>query len=291
MEKAVAALKHGLTPMKNVFAIDVDSTPVAKNQSVYVPLATARSAAAYTNTYEDGNTTIVGYQVNCNTHLMASFHITEEQSMATPTDAFEAQAVECAYALAAGVQNTVFNAITLANFGSTENTDEYTIAAGSFDTDAVAHIRQICTKTNKWRPDKSRALVLDGAYIANLLKDSAVVDLSASGMSALQTGSIAKLMGFDIYENNLVVGSTPGTGENLVGFAALPQCLGVAVRPVVVLSDAYDFADVATDPESKISMSYRRWVNTATGDLWGTFTVLMGVGKVDASALVAVRSA
>lgn len=290
MEMGIAALKHGLTPV-NVFTVDAGSQPTAKNQLVYVPLATARDAASYSTTYEDGNTTVVGYPVNCNTHLMCSWHITEEQAMATPTNAFELAAAEAMKGLAIGIQNTVFNAITTANFGSTENTDEYTVVAGSFDVDAVAHVRQICTKTNKWDPMGKRALVLDGAYMANLLKDPAVQDRSASGKDSLVSGSVGGLMGFDLFENNLVVGSTPGTGENLTGFAALPQALAVAIRPVVVLGGGYDVAEIVTDPQSQVSFSYRRWLNTATGTLWGTATVLMGVGKVDGSALVAIRSA
>jgi hypothetical protein len=292
MEQGLQALNYGLSPLR-VFTLDAGSQPTAKNQLVYVPLATARSGETWSSTYESGNTTVVGYPVNCNTHLFASWHITEEQAMATPTNAFELAAGECMKGLVLEIQNTVFNVITQSNFGSTENTDEYTLAAGSFDVDAVAHMRMICTKTNKWDLEGSRALVLDGAYMANLLKDPAVQDRSASGKDALVSGRVGGLMGFDLYENNSIVSSTPGSGgELLVGFAAVPRAIGIAIRPVVPLTDGqYAVSEVVTDPQSGVSYNYRRWINTSTGTLWGSVTVLMGAAKIDASGLVAVRSA
>ena len=294
MQEGLESLKLGLTPL-NVFTLDVGSDPMTKNEYVYVPLATARTGAAYSNTYEDGNTTITGYSVQLATHAMAPWHITEAQAAKSTTNAFELSGKECGYALAAYVQNTVLNAITVAHFGSTEGTDELTFASTACDADKIAELRKVCVKTNKWReigPGKLGALVLDGAYIQTLLSDPAIRDRSASAKDSLVSGQVGKLYGFDLFENNMVVSSTPGTGENLVGFAAQPGGLAVAVRPIQPFGGkALEFEGIATDPDSGISMSYRRWVNTATGDMWGTFTVLMGVDLVDSGRLVAVRSA
>lgn len=294
MQDGLAALKVGLTPLK-VFALDVGSDPAQKNEYVYVPLATARTGASYSNTYEDGNTTITGVSVRMTQHLMAPWHITEAQAAMTTTKAFEMSAVECGYALAAIVQNTVLNDITVAHFGSTEGTDELTFAASACDADKIAELRKVCVKTNKWReltPGYLGALVLDGAYTQVLMSDPAIRDRSASNKDALVSGQVGRLYGFDLFENNMVTASTPGTGENLVGFAAQPGGLACAVRPIQPFGGkALEFEQIVTDPDSGISMSYRRWVNTGTGDMWGTFTVLMGSDLVDASRLVAVRSA
>lgn len=295
MSDVVDALKHGLTPTR-VFTIDAGSTPTEKNATIYVPVATARTAGTYSSTYEDGNTTIAGASITVGTHLFCSWHVTEAQSATSKVKLFEGGAVEATYALANLIQNTILNAITVANFGNTEDTDEETVSAANFDADELATIKNICRKTNKWRdlsPGYLGALVLDGNYTTNLAKDPALRDISASqDPMVLSSGLFGRKLGFDIYENNLIVSSTPGTGENLVGFAVQPAAIAAAIRPIVPQeSGAYLFDEIASDPESGVSMSYRRWINTATGDLWGTVAVYMGVGKVDGSRLVRIVSA
>jgi hypothetical protein len=291
MSDGVAALKHGLTKL-SVFSLDV-SAEIPANEYVYVPLATARTATTYNNDYQVGNTTIVGKSVQLTGHDKASWHVTEAEQAKTPTSIFEIAAKECAYALPAAVQNTVFNAITIANYGNSEDTDKETVAAASFDADEVLTIREICEGTNKWNFEGAvrPALVLSSSYINNLLKDPAVRDLSASGLSAGVSGKVGTWGGFDIYSNNLIAGSTPGTGENLVGFACLPQCLAVAVRPLPSRASGYDVDEIVVDPETGAALSYRRWVDPQTGILWGTFSCMHGVGVVDASALVRIVSA
>lgn len=290
MEMGIAALNHGLTKL-GVFSLDV-SAEIPSNEYVYVPLATARAAATYNSDYQVGNTTIVGKSVQLTGHDKASWHVTEAEQAKTPTPLFEIAARECAYALPASIQNAVFNAITVSNFGNTENTDKETVTAANFDADEVLTIREICEGTLKWSFDRAvrPALVLSSSYVNNLLKDPAVRDLSASGLSAGVSGKVGVWGGFDIYTNNVVAGSTPGTGENLVGFACLPQCLAVAVRPTPVRG-TYEVEDVVVDPSTGAAMTYRRWTDTQTGIMWGTYTAMYGVGVVDASALVRIVSA
>ena len=290
MEMGIAALNYGLTRL-GIFSLDV-SAEIASNEYVYVPLATARTSATQNGDYQVGNTTIVGKSVQLSIHDKASWHVTEAEQAKTPTPIFEIAAKECAYALPAGIQNQVFNAITASNFGNSEDTDKQTVAAASFDADEVLSIKEICEGTNKWNFDGpvKPALVLSSAYINNLLNDPAVRDLSASGLAAGTSGKVLSWGGFDIYSNNIVKGSTPGGGENLVGFACLPQALAVAVRPCP-MRGTYEVEDIIVDPVTGGAATFRRWTDTQTGYMWGTFTCMAGVGVVDAGALVRIVSA
>jgi len=292
---SIEALKAGLT-MADVFSIDVGSSPAEENQTIYVPLATSRSGIAFNATYQDGNTTIAGQAVDVNTHLHCSWFVTEKQSMQSRVKLFEASAKECAYGLAATIQNTMINVVTAANFGNTANTDKRVVTAANFDADEIAEIKNICVKTNSWREieaGKYGSLVMDGAYVTNAQKDPAIRDKSASDKDALVTGKVGRVSGLDMYENNTIVNSTPGSGgENLVGFAVQPQAIAAAIRPVEILGGAgLEMGEIVTDPETGVSMSTRVWTDTATGYLWGTHTVLMGVGAVDGNRLVRIVSA
>ena len=295
MSDGIEALKLGLTPL-SIFSIDVGSNPtsVEQNAVVRVPLASAREGIAYNATYEDGNTTIVTQAVNVNTHLHCSWNVTEEQAAGSPVNLFEMAAKEAGYGLALTIQNTVLNIITDANYGNTANTDERVVTASNFDIDEISDIRQICTKTLKWReqaPGQLGNAIMDGAYIANLLKDPALRDRSASGKDALITGAVGRINQFDFYENNQVAVSTPGSGgENMVGFFCQKAAVALAVRPMSVLGSGYGFESIVTDPETGASMSYRRWLDTATGTHWGTFTVMMGAGVGDEARMLRIIS-
>ena len=290
MSDGVAALKKALTPL-SVFTLDAGSDPMEKNEYVYVPLASARSGSAFSSTYESGDSTITGKGVQLSNHRFCSWHVTDVQGMKSSAKLFEMESVEAAYGLASDIQTLVLNVITTANFTGTS----VTVTAANFGLDDVADIRSKATKTNGWRevePGKLGALVLDGKYVEALNKDTTVINQAASGKDTLVSGVVGRIYGLDIYENNLIATSTPGTTQNLVGFAVQPGAIAVAVRPVRPGDDkTLAFADIAVDPDSGIAMSYRRWYNPASGTLWGTYTVLMGVVAVDPSRLIAIYSA
>lgn len=294
MEVGVDALKRGLTTM-TAFSLDITPEPAFKGEVIQVPLFSSREGVAQGGDYQVGNTTVAGAQVTVSTHLKCSWHLEEETNMQTTAKLWEGMAAECGHGLALVVQNTIFNAITVANFGNTEGTDERTVTAANFDSDEIGDIKNICSKTLKWRPLQGNMLgsaIMDGAYITNAWKDPAIKDKSASGKDALESGLVGRVTGFDFFENNQLSQSTPGQGENLVGMFVQPGALATAVRPVLPLDDqAYLFQDIAVEPESGISASMRRWVDTQTGFMWGTFTVLMGTNVVDEARLLRIVSA
>ena len=283
----VEALKLALTPL-DVFSLEVGSTPSEKNEVVTVPIITAKTAVSNATNYENGNTTVVGKQVNLDTNISSSWHITAIQASKQDTDYFAKAAKEAAYAVAYAAQLKALNLVVLGSYAS-----ETVVATGAdCDSDELFDIRNTCMNTLKWRPDQSPNLVLDGAYYAGLGKDPAVKDLSASGAMTAQTGITARHAGFDIYENGVIASSTPyGATEYLRGFACLPQAMALAIRPpALVGSAAYDVNEIVTDPESGLSLNYRQHVNTSTNTLWGTIEILMGGIAVDGNALSRIVS-
>ena len=99
MSEITSALKLGLTPL-NVFSLDVGSNPAEKNEVVTVPIITARTAVSNATNYENGNTTVVGSQVNLDTNISSSWHITAVQASKQGTDYFVKAGKEAAYSVA-----------------------------------------------------------------------------------------------------------------------------------------------------------------------------------------------
>lgn len=288
MSECIGALKLALTPLR-VFSLGVSSDPAEKNDTVNVPLVTARSASTNATDYEDGNTTIASAQVSVNINLSASWHITAIQASKTGTDAFEKSAVECVYGVAYAAQLAMIELITAASF-----TNETIKASTAFDLDVVQDIRNTCLNTLKWRPNQKMSLVLDGGHFANLMKDPAVRDKSASGMDIAAAGSAGKVAGFDLYENGVIAAATVyGGSEDLRGFATLPQALAAAVRPPVILGqDGFVVNEYVTDPDDPqgVTLNYRTWIKPGSNTLWGCVEVLFGAVKVDGSALYRIAA-
>jgi hypothetical protein len=288
MSSVVGALKLGLTPL-NVFSLSVGSDPMEKNEIVTVPLITARSGATNATNYENGNTTVTGKQVNLDTNYSCSWHITAVEASKTGTDAFEKSGVEAAYAVALLAQTAALNLVVRASYGTST---EKVLASTACDSDALFDIRNTCMNTLKWRPNQNPALVLDGAYYANLMKDPAVKDKSASGGDTAMAGMVPRHAGFSIFENGVIASSTPYSAtEYLRGFACLPQAMALAIRPPARVGQAaYDVNEIVVDPDTGIALNYRRWINTASNTLWGAVEILFGGVAVDGSALYRIVS-
>jgi len=290
MSEITSALKLGLTPL-NVFSLDVGSNPAEKNEVVTVPIITARTAVSNATNYENGNTTVVGSQVNLDTNISSSWHITAVQASKQGTDFFVKSAVENAYAVAHAAQLKALNLIVRASYGT--STEKVLATGADCDSDAVFDIRNTCMNTLKWRPSQNPSLVLSGDYYAGLGKDPAVKDLSASGAGTAQSGEVMRHAGFKVYENGVLASASTAYGatEYVRGFACLPQSMAIAIRPPASLgSGAYEVNEVISDPDTGISMNYRQWINTSTNTLWGGIEILMGAIKHDGNALYRIVS-
>ena len=111
-------------------------------------------------------------------------------------------------------------------------------------------------------PVSDRALVLDRAYFTNLLGDEIVAKsfMSPIAQPSVVEGVIRRLAGFDVYETNIL----PENGEKLVGFAAHPSGLAVAMRYLEPVAE-YDEAGAVTDPEcvTRKRLSTKRGAHSA----------------------------
>jgi hypothetical protein len=72
--------------------------------------------------------------------------------------------------------------------------------------------------------------------------------------------------------------SCPENNEKLVGFAAHPSCLGVAVRYLTPVAD-YDEAGAVTDPYTGLTFGYLRYTETSTNLIFVTVECLYGFKK------------
>lgn len=282
--ECLSALKVMLEPL-SIFSVKYDSEPGAIGDSVYVPVVSSQSAGTGTTDYESGDGSAVGVQVQISTNYSRSNHLTAVQASKTQTDAFKKWMMEGMYSIASGVLTATQNLVT------TAFTNSKTVgAATAMDADLMLDIRKDCVTTMKFRPMDGINVVLDAAYFANLLKDPAIRDRSASGLDAGVSGNVARWAGMNIRESVTLSSAdpyaAPATGAYLRGFACVPSAIGVTIRPPKVLDDKpWLSIENVVDPETGIGFQVRTWVSTKTNTLWGCVETLYGGARVNTAAL------
>jgi len=155
--------------------------------------------------------------------------------------------------LAADVFDDIWSVVTADAFGAAA----LTAAAAAITSDDVVTLAGACTKAN-W-PASGRSLILDSDTVTALMKDSAYkLASSIGGTEVVREGRLPRLSGFDVYE----VPNLPANSEKLQGAAVFMSAILAAFAPVEPADGvraslvAYE---VATDPETGISMNYRKW--------------------------------
>lgn len=254
---ALDAFTAAIAPLR-AFALDASAAPAARGDKVKVLAVPAATAAAnFAGTYTMQDSTATGTDITLSGHKFVSWYLTDTQIANAPQVQMERFAKQKGFALAKAVVQDIWSQVTNANYGAAA----FTGAASTFDSADVADIRAVCSAAD-WPLDQ-RALIIDDAYYAYLLKDSGIKAANAFGSdAAIRQGIVGRLFGFDIYESTLV----PANGENLVGFACVPDAMVVAMRYLAPGPDAdYANAQAFTDPESGITIGMRTWYDKSTG--------------------------
>ena len=107
----------------------------------------------------------------------------------------------------------------------------------------------------------------------NLLGDDIVAKsyIPQVAQPGIIEAQIRRLAGFDLHETVIL----PENGEKLIGFAAHPSGLAVAMRYLMPVAE-YDEAGAVTDPETGLTFGYLRYTETSSNRVFVTVECLYG---------------
>lgn len=239
-------------------------------------------------------TTTTAIQGTLSEQPCSGFHLTDEEVAQMGTgvvsDMLARKIRKHGYAVANEVLDYVFNLLTAASYAASTTVG----AASAFDLADVVNLDATLAEAG-WPVDipGEIGLVLKPSYLANLKLDSGVIDLSASGIPVVQQGfqQGRQVDVFSVYQSSTLPpsGGTPES-ENLVGFAATPDAMAMAMRVVKPQAPErlVDFR-VMKDEETGITMVYR--ADYSDGQMYHTFETLFGAVKANGSAAHRLKSA
>jgi hypothetical protein len=221
--------------------------------------------------------------VTLDRHKYKTVHLTAKEAATTSIPLLEKLVMTAAQQLAIDVMSDIFTSITAANFGTPAIP---AIAAEDFGYKTIIKIREACAAAKM--PQDSRALVLDNSYFSSLLADDIVAKsfISPLAQQGVVEAKVNRIAGFNVYET----GCVPDNGENLVGFAAHPSSLAIAMRYLTPIAN-YDEAGAVTDPVTGLTFGYLRYTDTKSNKVYITLEALYGFKVVRPAGLQRIVSA
>ena len=268
-QSALQPFSSTLLPIR-AFSTNFSPEPADRLDTVRVPIVGAPApsvdfAGSYT-TNVDSTVTVAPVQLN--RHKFKTIHVTARENAETSLNVLETLLQSAVKQLAQDVLTDIFTEITAANFGAPAIP---ALAATAFNYKSVLGVREACAVANM--PVGNRALIIDSAYFTNLLGDDIVAKsfVTPVSQSGVVDGIIRRLAGFDVYETNVI----PGNAEKLVGFAAHPSAVAVAMRYLEPIAE-YEEAGAITDPTTGLTFGYMRYTHTDSNRIFITVECLYG---------------
>ena len=268
-QNALQPWMAGLLPLR-AFSTNFSPEPADKLDTVRVPVVGAPSQSSeFAGSYTaNADSTVSVIPVQLNKHKFKTVHVTAREASETALNVLETLVSSAVKQLAQDVLQDIFSSITADPYGAPGIP---ALAASAFDYKKILAIREACSLAKM--PVSDRALVLDGAYFTNLLGDEIVAKsfMAPTAQPGVVEAQIRRLAGFDIFETTIL----PENGEKLVGFAAHPSGLAVAMRYLEPVAE-YDEAGAVTDPETGLTFGYLRYTETQSNRIFVTVECLYG---------------
>ena len=283
-QNALLPWMETLLPL-SAFSTNFSPDAADKLDTVKVPVIGAPSASSdYAGDYTaNADSEASSVAVTLDRHKYKTVHLTAKEAATTSIPLLEKLVTTAAQQLAIDVMSDIFSSITAANFGTPAIP---AISAEDFGYKTIIKIREACAAAKM--PQDSRALVLDNSYFSALLADDIVAKsfITPLAQQGVVEAKVNRIAGFNVFET----GCVPDNGENLVGFAAHPSSLAIAMRYLTPIAN-YDEAGAVTDPVTGLTFGYLRYTDTKSNKVYITLEALYGFKVVRPAGLQRIVSA
>lgn len=282
-EEGLTAFIEEIAPLM-AFSTSFGKDAQRKGEGVTVPVVAGITASTTENDYETSGGSAAGTLVTLNSYAKSTVGLTDNEFTKSSSSDLRRFAVAQSQAIAKKILTDAWGLVVAAKYST-----KVTKALNAFSSADVRAMRVSMNKANV--PVSDRSLILNPDYADVLVGDTTIVTASAlhyGSADVIQNGRIPKYLGFQLHESNLV----PANGENLVGFAAHPSAMAIAIRPLQPqIPGQYLESRIVTEPKTGISLGYRRHYSAAKGTHFVTFEAVYGVKELLAGGIVRLVSA
>jgi len=269
---ALESFVKTLAPL-NVFSTSYSADAAARGASVEVPLVANLTATNFADSYEGDGGTLNAIRVNIDKHKIVTVRISDTEYSKSSNADVQKFAYQQGRALAQAVLEDIWSSFTTS----------YAAPVTGLTTLTLANVRTLRKELSADKvPLEQRSLVLDSDLYDGLLSQSNLSDASQFGArDAIVDGRVPRVYGMNVFE----VTSLPTNSITLKGFAVHPNALAVAVRALPAQAPSeYLAANTVTDPETGLTIGYRRFYSPASGRHMASFEATYGYTRAITNA-------
>jgi hypothetical protein len=272
-EAALSAFTADLD-MLSAFSTSYSSEVIRKGSTVEVPLIGALTATTFADSYEADGGVLGTVSVTVGTHRIVTVSLSDtEWSKSSAADI-----MKFATNQGKAVAQSVLEGVYALFVTTASSAAQYSATLTNLSAFTITNASSLRSALNAEKaPATNRSLILNSTLYASLLSQSGLLDASQYGArDAIAEGRTPRVLGMNVMESLIL----PTNSITLSALAVHPNAVAVAIRALEPQAPSeYLAAQVVTDPQSGISLGYRRHYNPGTGKHYVSFECVYGASR------------
>jgi hypothetical protein len=272
-QAALEAFTADLEPL-SIFTTSYSNEVVRRGASVEVPLIANLSATTFADSYEADGGTMNKVTINVDTHRIVTVSLTDTEYSKSSVAEITKFATQQGKALAQSVLTSFYNLFVTTAGGAAQFSASLTNLSAFTITNARALRKAL---SDEKAPLTGRALILNTSLYDSLLSQSGLLDASQFGArDVISEGRVPRILGMNAYESLVL----PTNSISLAAMAVHPNAAAIAIRALEPQAPSeYLSTAVVTDPQSGITLGYRRHYAPGSGKMFVSMECVFGASR------------
>ena len=272
-QTALEAFTADLEPL-SVFTTSYSSEVVRRGSTVEVPLIANLTATTFADSYESDGGTMNNISISVDTHKIVTVSLSDTEYSKSSVAEISRFASQQGKALAQAVLESVYSLFVT----TASSSAQYTATLTGLSAFTITNARSLRKALSDAKvPQTDRNLVLNTTLYDSLLSQSGLIDASAFGArDVVVDARVPRIMGMNVYESLIL----PTNSISLLGLAVHPSAAAVAIRALEPQAPSeYLAAQSVTDPQSGVTLGYRRHYSPSSGKHYVSFECVFGSSR------------
>lgn len=270
---AQAALESFVADMEplSIFTTSYSNEVVRRGSTVEVPLIASLTATTFADDYGGTGGTLNNVSITVDKHKIVTVSLSDTEYSKSSAAEITKFAVQQGKALAQAVLESVYSLfVTTASSAA-----QYSATLTNLSAFSITNARSLRKALSDEKvPQTNRSLILNTTLYDSLLSQSGLLDAGAFGArDVIADGRVPRVLGMQVFESMIL----PTNSITLSGLAVHPNAVALAVRALEPQAPSeYLAATTVTDPQTGLTVGYRRVYNPLNGRHSASFECVFG---------------
>jgi len=270
---AQTALESFVADMEplSIFTTSYSDEVVRRGSTVEVPLVASLTATTFADDYGGTGGTLNNVSITVDKHKIVTVSLTDTEYSKSSAADITRFANQQGKALAQAVLESVYS-LFVTTAGSAAQFAATLTNLSAFTITNARSLRKALSDEKV--PQTNRSLILNTSLYDSLLSQSGLLDAGQFGArDVIADARVPRVLGMSVYESMIL----PTNSISLAAMAVHPNAVALAVRALEPQAPSeYLAATTVTDPQTGLTLGYRRVYNPLTGRHSASFECVFG---------------